>query len=335
MGYAAEKEKLDKRYALWKRIALAVVVAVLAGFCVFGAFVPPITWKYYVGKPSVQARGDGELRVHFLDVGQGDSALAELPDGKILLVDGGDEADGTATKLMRYLNALKIRTIDYLVVSHADADHCGALDVVAKYKTVLNAYLPAVNPASAGEAYAEMYAELTAQKTALHFSARGVSFGNTEGYRLEFLYPYQTDVEETKIEENSEAADSNELSSVLFLEYRDTSVLFTGDAPEETESNLLRDAKLGMLQVSLDDVEILKVAHHGSSYSTSAAFLEYIGAEAAIVSCGEGNAYGHPHSETIARLAAVNAKIYRTDTGGTICVTIAPSGVYTVSQEKS
>ena len=334
MGFKAEKEKVDKRKKLVKRIALAVAVALLVAFCVFGAFCPPKTWKYYFGQPELSKRNEGELRVHFLDVGQGDSTLVELPDGKILLVDGGDDLESTSTTIMRYLKALDIDTIDYLVVSHADTDHCGGLDVVAEHTKILNAYLPAVNPAKSGEAFASLYVNLVEQGTALCHAARGMQISENSSYELCFLYPYMGMVQEEQIEINSESADSNTLSSVLWLEYKETSILFTGDAPLETETLLVRDDSLGLLDgfgVDLSDVEILKVAHHGSETATSKEFLEYLQLETAVVSCGKNNMYGHPTKEVVDRIAAAGAKLYRTDENGTVSITVQENGAYLVT----
>lgn len=336
MGYKAEKEKTDKRKGLVKRIVLAIALALLVGFCVFGAFCPPNTWKYYFSYPELPIRQDGELRVHFLDVGQGDSTLVELPDGKVLLVDGGDALEGTSTKIMRYLNALDIDVIDYLVISHADEDHCGGLATIAEHKTILNAYMPAVNPAKTSEAFAAVYATLVERGTALFYSSRGIKIGaEASEYQLNFLYPYLDMTTEEAIANNSATSDSNDLSSVLWLEYKGISILFTGDAPAETETQLLRDARLGLLNgVDITDVEFLKVSHHGSGSSTTKEFLEYLNVETAVVSCGLNNMYGHPSMETVSRIAEVGAKLYRTDESGTISVCIQSSGDYTVFTQK-
>lgn len=141
MGYAAEKEVVEKKIKFWKRVALIVVGVLLIALVIFSCFVNPETWKYYFGMPKLRARADGEMRMHFLNVGEGDCAIIELPDGKVLMVDGGNGSEHTSTTIIRYLNALKIDTIDYLMVTHADSDHCGGLDKVVKYKKVKKAYI--------------------------------------------------------------------------------------------------------------------------------------------------------------------------------------------------
>ena len=106
MSYATEKEKIEAKIKIWKRILLGVLLFVLLGLCIFSAFVPANTWKYYVGLPKISRREAGQMRIHFLDVEQGDATLIELPDGKIMLIDGGNGTEKTAKKLLRYLNAL-------------------------------------------------------------------------------------------------------------------------------------------------------------------------------------------------------------------------------------
>lgn len=322
MGYRAEKLKVEKKMKILKRVLLCVVAGIALCLCVFSAFVPSATWKYYFNKPKIRTRAEGELRMHFIDVGQGDATLLELPDGKTMLIDGGSEA-ATAT-VMRYLNALKIKTIDYLTVTHTDVDHCGGLDSVVKYKDVRAAYLPDAS-AEENTQYAQLYAALNERGCAKTLSSRSVEIRG-DGYRFSFLYPYTSELGDGEYRSNAD-------SSVLWLDYNGVNALFMGDAPMETENLLLRDSELGMFekrQTDLHSVEILKVAHHGSAYSCGEEFLSYIGVQTAIVSCGKNNIYKHPSEETLERLRNANAEIYRTDESGHIILTIGVDGRYTV-----
>ncbi len=329
MGYQAEKQKIEEKIKRVKTIALCVSLAALLFLCVFSAFVPPDTWKYYVGKPRISARKDGELRIHFLDVGQGDCAIVELPDGKTALIDGGDGRESTEITVLRYLNALHIDTIDYLIVSHADSDHCGSLDKVVAHKRVLNAYLPTSEPESTNDEYAEFYALLLEEACEKQYAQRYISMGG-EGYVFMMLYPYLPDADSTE-------ADDNLSSSVLWLDYKGVSTLFTGDAPAQVEGSLVRDDGLGLFGVygvELSDTEILKVAHHGSADATTFGFLEYLHTETAIVSCGKNNLYGHPTEEVCNNLQTVGAELYRTDERGTVVITVSADGKYVVQCEK-
>ena len=143
MSYATEKKEIDKKMKKFKRITFAIAVVFNVAAVAFCVFFPPSTWKYHFHLPDIKVRGADELRVHFLDVGQGDCAIVELPDDKIMLIDGGkDETASTAA--LRYLNALEVDVIDYLVLTHADADHCGGLAEIVENKQVKHAFLPNV-----------------------------------------------------------------------------------------------------------------------------------------------------------------------------------------------
>lgn len=333
MGYRAEKQKQEAKLKIVKRIALAVLLLVLVGLCVLSAVVPPNTWKYHVGKPEIQKRKAGEARIHFLSVGQGDCILIECPDGKVALIDGGTAGTETEKRVMRYLNALEIDVIDHLIITHADEDHCGALDVVLQHKTVLNAYLPPTSPVGNGE-YAEAYAMILKENCTRVYSSRAIeNLGDDTGaypYTFTFLYPYRQDVEAAL---DGEAFAENELSAVLYFEYQGIGALLAGDIDTETEKRLMMDDRMGLFAergVQLSDTEILKVAHHGSSSSTSRAWLEYLHTEQTIVSCGKDNLYGHPSDEVLQNITAVGAKLWRTDLQGHAAVTVSADGTYKI-----
>ncbi len=316
MSYADEKSRIERRIKLAKRIALCVVVVIIALLCVFAYFWGAEGWKYKVGLPSVSSRKDGEMRVHFIDVGQGDCTLIEFPDGQIMLVDGGDASERSVSSLLRYCNALNIKTIDHLVVTHANYDHYGGLFTFLDYKRVVNAYLP-YQQELVNARYAELYRKLTDQGVTKTYTRRDTDI-IANGCTVAFMYP--------------SAYDTDNASAMLWLDYAGVSVLLTGDADEALETFCIREDKIGGFDahgVDLRDTEILKVGHHGSAYSTSEAFVEYIGVETAVISCGAGNAYGHPSQSTLDTLARAGAEIYRTDVNGHICVTIYGDGTYT------
>ena len=322
MGYRAEKEKIEKKIRAIKMVVLCVVLVAVIGLCVFSAICPPATWKYRVKKPKIAKRADGEMRIHFLDVGQGDCTLIELPDGKVALIDGGDTSSRTAETILRYLNALKIKTIDYLVVSHPNRDHVGSLKTVVEQKKVLNAYLPATNPKNEHATYAGFYQELLEEDCNLTYSARGVNVSGN-GYTFSFLYPYVENVDDA---DNYDGA-----SSVLWLDYMGMSAIFMGDETSETEEALIRDDGLGLfdnLGVDLQSTEILKVGHHGSDSSTSLEFLQYLHVKTAVISCGKNNAYNHPADSVLDNISLAGAEVYRTDVNGTVMISIKNGGGY-------
>ncbi len=323
MGFKARKEIEEKK---WHRVkiglfcALAVLVLVVA---VFSFIFPPESWRYYLSLPNVSKRGEKELRIHFLDVGQGDCTLIELPDGKVVLIDGGDSKRSTKKTILRYLNALDIDVIDHLVVTHTDKDHCGGLTEVFRYKKVLNAYLPHTYEEE-DVYYAKVYAAALEEECTTVKSSRAVALSDEEDeYKLRFLYP--NSVEAT--------GEYSEDSSVLWLEYAGVRALFCGDADEKVEERLLSFDALSLLPMGanmLKNTQILKVAHHGSANGTTQAFLSHLQPEVAIISCGEDNPYGHPSKETLLRLERSGVEIYRTDRVGHIVATIQ-DGNYSIS----
>ena len=342
MGYRAEKLKTENKVKILKHVLLGILLFILLCLCIFSMFFPPSTWKYNVALPKIDKRKDGEMRIHFIDVGQGDSTLIELPDGKHMLIDGGNGSAASTKSLLRYLNALKIDQIDHLVVSHADGDHCGGLKAILSEVKVFNAYLP---PSFSSEdvKYAEFYAALNKTNCEVIHSSRALANigssaeGIEDGYTLSFLSPKTLTVEEV-ISGEMEVTDDNVLSAVIWLDYQGVSTLFMGDAPKKIEEDLFRDYDLGLFKkrgVDLASTEILKVSHHGSDSATSLEFLQRLNVKEGIISCGKGNDYGHPHSSVLTRLTSVGANIHRTDEDGHICITVSKDGLYKVKKISS
>ena len=332
MGYAAEKEKAEKRVRKYKLIALLIGVLLLVALCVVGVIVQSSAWQYYVMLPQVSKRKDGELRIHYVSVGQGDATLLELPDGKVMLIDGGDGTESSNRALLRYINALEIDVIDYLVATHADIDHCGGLAEVLKCKQVKRAFLPVVTMDGSETSlhytsYKAFFAALQQEGCAYEYSSREITLTSANAatpYTLAFLYPHA--------EEQSQGGTSNDDSCVLWLDYHGVNALFTGDISATAEERLLEEYAngLGRQDVDIQDTEILKVSHHGSADATVQAFVEYLGIETAVISCGKGNAYGHPSLTTLQTLLSCGAQIYRTDLHGTVLITIQQDGTYAV-----
>ncbi|MBE5751093.1 MAG: MBL fold metallo-hydrolase [Clostridiales bacterium] len=338
MGYAKEKRKREDKKRKIKIVLFGILIILVVAFAVVACIIPPSEWKYRLKQPDISKRGDGELRVHFVDVGQGDATVVELPDGKVILIDGGNGSDEANKSLIRYLNALDVDFIDYLVVTHADADHCGGLTEVLKYKEIGYAYLPLVVEET-DSAYAAFYSELvkegcsyaTAQPPTQDKKETRLSVIDGEyPYTLVFLYPDSALIDGIQPLPD----DDNAASVVLWLDYMGTSLLFTGDATLETETRLLMNDLGGvheLYDVDIKSTEILKVAHHGSDSSTGEEFLQYLGnLQTAVVSCGEDNPYNHPSIAVCERLETAGATLYRTDLDGHIVITADKGGTYSV-----
>ena len=333
MNYAQEKKVVEDKKRKIKIIALIVVVILLIILVFLGGALFVGSWKYKVGKPKLTARAQGEMRMHFIDVGQGDCTILELPDGKIAVIDCGNGSKNANKAVLRYLNALKIDEIDYLIVTHADKDHAGGASELLKYKKVKQAFLPLATQNN--YAYDLLLAAVMESGTA-HTTVcppdptRPETYMSvTDGeypYTLAFLYPT------TEMVDNGfgELKD-NALSAVVWLDYQGVSTLFTGDAPIQTENKLVLDDTLGLFElygVTLSETEILKVSHHGSDDATSQALLDYLHAQTAIISCGENNEYSHPSETVLDRLVGAGLDVYRTDKQGTIVITVNNAGEY-------
>ena len=331
MSYIEEKRKQEKDKRKKGAVILAVFVFVVAVLSVFSMFVPAESWKYYLALPKVSARQDGELRIHFLDVGQADSTLVEFPDGKTLLIDGGD-VDG-AKMVLRYLNALKIDRLDYLLLTHADTDHCGSLDEIVKYKKIGLAYLP--NEQSdktptknlAFESFAKTLVEYEVEsKIAKRYDGFESSNENYP-YIFSVLFPYSL------TSGGNDGFDVNELSVVSALDYKGVTALFCGDTNQKVASKLCKEDELGVFAeqgLALNSVEILKYPHHGAYDGANDEILSYLGVKTAVISCGKNNYYGHPSQETLTALNKIDAQVYRTDWHGTVMITVSKTGEYKI-----
>lgn len=269
------------------------------------------------------ARAEGELRVHFLDVGQGDCTVIEFPSGDVVLIDAGDGSFFNRIHTVRYLKALAPAHLT-MILTHADADHYGGFESLVQAFGADAFYLPA-----AGEDTPEYAALLDAVERSGAETGVMTRYGviaDRSGAYLACISPRSLDEEE-----------GNEASSVFYLRYEGVGVMLAGDISSAVERRLVRENALlegifdcGGFRVRPEETEILKVSHHGSAYSSCTEWLSLLSPEAAVVSCGAGNAFSHPSPEALGRISAVGAEIYRTDELGDVIVGIHEGG-YTLS----
>ena len=340
MGYAKEKAEQKRKVKRIKRIVFGVVAVLLVTFCILTAFVSPDNWKYYFRLPDVEKRIEGELRVHFISVGQGDATLIELPDGKTALIDTGNGTAESDKALLRYLNALDIDRIDYLILTHLDNDHIGGVDELLDNKKIIKAFLPVNLVDSSDNTTYDILEGKLMRERCEYFVARPPSQTNTQTdmssvaeypYTFAFVYPTQTVADKT---DTFYPETTNETSVCVWLDYKGVSFLFTGDAPYDIERKIILHDQLNGYQkngVDLSSTEILKVAHHGAEGSTSTDLLEYFqNLQTAVISCGEDNIYKHPLPSVVERLNDFGAKVYRTDESGSVVITAKANGTYEV-----
>jgi len=246
------------------------------------------------------SQAPGLMRVSFIDVGQGDSALLSDANGFDVLIDGGKQSAGPT--VVAFLRQQGVDDIDVLVVSHADNDHYGGLikvleatDIVVE-AVVYNGY---PSTAVSWGAFLSAAAARGLTPTAAQFPAT-FSWGEMDAHVLNPPTGLST-------------TDDNALSLVLRIDHGEMNFLFTGDLESASEAQVIaRGTPVA--------AEVLKVAHHGSAYASSAYFLQAVSPWESIISVGENN-YGHPAADTLARLASAGAHIWRTDRNGTVLVT--------------
>ncbi|HFL3264112.1 TPA: ComEC/Rec2 family competence protein [Clostridioides difficile] len=235
------------------------------------------------------------LSIHMIDVGQGDSILVQTPTNKNILIDGGDE-DGENI-ITSYLRQKRIKTIDIIIATHPDSDHIGSLDNVIKKFNVNSVYMPEQSTDS--EAYQNLINSCTDKDLSIQYLYKDDVLNIDNNINIYVLSP-------SYIQEESN------LNSIVFkLTFNDNSFLFMGDAEEENEKEILRSFEL-------NNINFIKIGHHGSNSSSSLEFIKKISPDIAAISCGYKNQYGHPHREVINNLKQNHVSIYRTDRIGDI-----------------
>ncbi|MBO0725096.1 MAG: MBL fold metallo-hydrolase [Blastocatellia bacterium] len=249
----------------------------------------------------------GRLQIYALDVGQGDSLLIVTPEGKSVLIDAGTPQAGD--EVVAALRKRNIQSLDLVVATHPHSDHIGGMRRVIENFEIKN-FLDS-NQKYASKEYERMLDAIMEKRIKTIYAKKGMKFDLDSGVRLEVLNPEGNDLLIKKVRPGGSVENAN--SVVLRLSYGNFSMLFAGDAETETE-DMMMDSGVTLRS------QVLKVGHHGSRYATSARFLEAVAPEAAVISVGAHNRYGHPAPETLDRLQKAGVKIYRTDLNGEITI---------------
>lgn len=312
--------RAQRRYAALMH-GLRALLCVLAAAAV-GLFFLIVPFRALLPADGIVPRGEGEMRLHFLSVGQGDCTIVEFPDGDALVIDGGDGSFSANDALIRYLKGLRVSALT-LIATHADADHYAGLTEVLRVFGAERVYLPAV--ASSEGAYRRFLAAVEREGCETDTLVRYDVIARPSGAYAVCISPHAAG-----------ETDENDASAALYLEYQGVRVLLCADMSEVRERALLRELSLtdtifdsGEYRVRLKGIDLLKVSHHGSAGASCTEWLAYLSPAEAVISCGAGNAYRHPAGKTLERLASAGADIYRTDELGTIVVGISGGG-YTI-----
>lgn len=259
--------------------------------------------------------GEEKLRVAFLDIGQGDSALIKTSGGKKILIDGGDEGSGDI--LRRYFAAYSVDKLDAAIVSHFHSDHAmGIYELIDEFPIDV-LYMPDVDNRS------EIFTQLTEAAEKYNVDVEYLDYGDliklNDGTVFNVLFPC------AKFYSNTDENENND-SLVIKLSYGNSDFLFTGDLEADAEKALVKNAEL--------NCEVLKVGHHGSKFSTSKSFLKAVAPQIAVISVGENNSYNHPNKKIIERLEKFGTEIYRTDINGNVIISADKDGEIRVETEK-
>lgn len=248
------------------------------------------------------------LKVHYIDVGQGDSSLIEYLDKKILIDCGPNSNE---SNLLKYLNNLNITKIDYIFITHPHEDHIGNLDqVISKYK-VTTIFMPKVNFES--KDLSTSLSLIKEKNITLYDLNKDFKIKFNEDFYLEVFSSPKKNYENI-----------NNFSPLIKVIFKKDSFLFTGDNEEIGELEFINNAI---------DVDILKVGHHGSNTSSTDLFLKKVSPKISIISCGKNNSFNHPNPKVLERLNKFDNKIYRTDEDGTIIINSYGNSVVTIEKK--
>lgn len=363
---AAKKAYKANPKAFIISIVAIVLVIAIATAVVYFAF--PDTWDKIVSmivkdnQHSGLARGDGELLVHMLDVGQGDCIYIQLPDGKDMVIDCANYNDDGEyeKKTFDYLDKyIEDDTVEYLMLTHCDSDHVYFMDELLERYQVEKLFMPNVlaAPGTTSKDKKELQDQIDALDTSRFTDKDTVGTityaeffiaaltepdceivlnvdpdANTNSliieettYRLVFYCPTQEYYDDYGL---NTAERKNAISPIGILEYNNRKIMLTGDSNEINEPLVM--ARTGKI-----DCDVLKVGHHGSETSTSNAFLDEYTFEYAIISCNSyGNKFNHPRQATLDRLKSHNIEVYRTDNNGNIVVSVDKDGNLKITTQK-
>lgn len=266
---------------------IGIIVVLLAGY--FGI---DLTQDSKVPK-------DSELMISYMDVGQGDAAYIKV-NGNDILIDAGPRSN--SKELLEQLKAKNIDDFELVIATHPHEDHIGGMVDVFKEYEVKAFYSPKITHTT--KTYENLVKAVKDEGLKTKELKGGMVIDLGEGAKFEVFTPQKSEYEEL-----------NDYSPIMKLSFGDTSYLFTGDAEKLAEEEALAKYKTSL------DSDVIKFGHHGSSSSSSNAFIEAVSPKYGIISCAKDNKYGHPHSETLDIIKKYNIKTFRTDTDGEIILT--------------
>ncbi len=353
-------------------LLIAIIAAVICYFAVpsFKKMVDDYLQRLVQGNDpgTNDAKGESELRVHYLDVGQGDSILIEFPDDTDMLIDSGDRRNATAEYIETYLKNLGIETLDYLVLTHSDSDHVGNMVQVLEAFEVEKAYIPYIKNTSITQTYQKFITALEAEtytaadgskaECEILYSEIGQlidSENTTDKFFMAFLSPAEKDNPDGEYYELNSKKDPdsklrNAVSPITYLEYMGKKIIFTGDVTGDPAERVMKNYETGVYNNMFPDgnggyyavnfengVDVYKAAHHGSGLEgcNSKDFINFLNPKYAVISLDSETAankgWEMPASTLMESFSDIGTSVYRTDLNGTIVVTVYPDAAKGVS----
>lgn len=258
-------------------------------------------------------KAGAKIKIHYIDVGQGDSEFIELPNGQCMLIDAGEPQYGAG--VVSYVKGLGHSKIDYIICTHPHADHIGGMTDVINSFNIGSIYMPRTSSSDTPttKVYRNLLSAIQSKGLSIHTAKAGVNIINSGNLSINLIAPCGTDYH-----------DLNQYSAVMMLQYGNNKFLFTGDAGNVSEDQISANVQ----------ADVLKVGHHGSRTATGQKFLNKVHPKYAVIEVGRGNSYGHPTAQTLGRLQSIGATIYRTDSDGTIIFT-SDSKTITIDKKAS
>ena len=299
-----------------KRLAYALIALVTAAILLIIPRTRNRVLEYlgFFDTDSPQAEiPDGEIAVHFIDVGQGDAELIMTSDGKTVLIDSGTPESRTV--LTGYLKEQGVKKIDYFVLTHPHADHIGGAAAVLDAFDVVNVIM--TDAPTTTSTYKKVLQKIDEKDFGVIFAEAGKEYSLGEA-KITILGPV-----------SDYSDDLNNTSIVLRLTYGRAAFMFTGDAEKKAEQDMLTK-----FPASYFRADVLKLGHHGSSTSTSDGWFFAVSPEYAVISCGRNNDYGHPHREILSLLKKNGTTYFRTDTDGSIVMSSDGESVKIISPSR-
>lgn len=360
--------------SFWVRLIIFVLISILLSSTYFikNKLEGFVNFSYNRNALSTIIQSDG-IKIHFIDVGQADATLIEFPTGEIMLIDCGDTSESSHSKFVSYLSKINFsiedeeKVLDYLILTHPDSDHIGGAEYIFENFKVKHCYRPDIYASneelpedtslivqlydSENSRAAQLYANVISKiyeeegciviKTVQELEISSVSYNSEtaetdiSNWIINFYAPIVSELP-YRTNDDYQRPITNDYSPIFILSYLDKKIMFTGDASDKVEKAFINFYDDEMFSYIDFDIDILKLGHHGSRYSTCEEFLNFVTPEYVIASVGANNQYKHPSSHTIERLNNYGIdtnSIYRTDLNGNIIIGVSKNGALSLKAD--